>query len=312
MKKGKTERTKVLMIVNPRSGKLRPNFSARIIAEMFSDNNMEVGVFFTAPGYNADFLVKEHAKNFDIIACCGGDGTVSETIAGMMEAGIDKPMGYIPAGTTNDLARSIGIPTNPEKAAKVIIGQKSRPLDIGSFDDGTFVYIASFGAFTEVSYATPQKAKNIFGRFAYYLGAVKFMPKIQSYHVKVESDARTCEGDYIFGSVTNSTSVAGIFKFENDTVDFADGKYEVILIKRPKSLFSAFTILMSMLNKTYQHENIEMFRASDIRFTSDEPLDWAVDGEHKKGGTTVHIVNHPQAINLIMKKRRSDKKNRNA
>lgn len=296
------------MIVNPRSGKLRPSFSARKIAEMFSENNMEVGVFFTAPDYNADFLVKEHAKDFDIIACCGGDGTVSETIEGIMKANIDKPIGYIPAGTTNDLARSIGIPTKPEKAAKVIIARKARPLDIGSFDDSNFVYIASFGAFTEVSYATPQKAKNIFGRFAYYLGAMKYMPKIRSYHVKVETDAKNCEGDYIFGSVTNSTSVAGIFRLENDMVDFADGKYEVMLIKRPKNLYTAFMILMSMLNKTYKHENIELFRASDIKFTSDEPLDWAVDGEHKKGGTIVHIVNRPQAVKIIMKKRRSDKK----
>ncbi len=302
-KKKKKERTKVLMIVNPRSGKLRPSFSARKIAEMFSENNMEVGVFFTAPGYNADFLVKEHAKDFDIIACCGGDGTVNETITGMMEAGIHKPLGYIPAGTTNDLAHSIGIPTKPEKAAKVIIGQTARPLDIGSFDDGNFVYIASFGAFTEVSYATPQKAKNLFGRLAYFFGAMKFMPKIRSYHVRVESDTQTVEGDYVFGSVTNSTSVAGIFRFEPDKVDFADGQYEVMLIRRPKSIFTAFMILMSMLNKTYGHKNIQLFRASDIRIISEEKLDWAVDGEHKKGGNTVHIVNHPKAIDLIMKKR---------
>ena len=195
MKKKLVNRKKVLMIVNPRSGKLRPGFSTRKTAEMFSDNNMEVGVFFTAPDYNADFLVREHAASFDIIACCGGDGTVSETIKGIMESGTDKPMGYIPAGTTNDLARSIGIPSNPNKAAKVIISGKEYPVDIGSFDDDSFVYIASFGAFTEVSYETPQKAKNIFGRLAYFFSAMKYMPKIRSYHIKLESDARSCEGD---------------------------------------------------------------------------------------------------------------------
>ena len=295
------------MIVNPRSGKLRPSFSARKIAEMFSDNDMEVGVFFTAPDYNADFLVKEHAGDFDIIACCGGDGTVSETIKGIMESGINKPMGYIPAGTTNDLARSIGIPSKPEKAARVIISGNERPVDIGSFDDDSFVYIASFGAFTEVSYETSQKAKNIFGRFAYFFSAMKYMPKIRSYHIKLESDARSCEGDYIFGSVTNSTSVAGIFRFENDMVDFADGKYEIMLIRRPDNIFTAFRILMSMLNRSYKHENIELFRASDIKISSDEPLDWAVDGEHKRGGNTVHIINNPQAINMLMKKKRTNK-----
>ncbi|MBQ8134056.1 MAG: diacylglycerol kinase family lipid kinase [Clostridia bacterium] len=301
-KKKTKDRTKVLMIVNPRSGKLRPSFSARRIAEMFLNNNMEAGVYFTSPEYNADFLVREHEKDFDIIACCGGDGTLSETVSGMMEIKSKKPIGYIPAGTTNDLARSLRMATKPEKAAKVIITEKARPLDIGSFDDSYFVYIASFGAFTEVSYATSQKAKNIFGRFAYFFGAMKYMTKIQSHHINVEADGKTYEGDYAFGSVTNSTSVAGIFKFENDVVDFADGKYEVMLIKRPKNLFTAFAICMSMLNKTYKHKNIEFFHASDIRMTCDEPLDWAVDGEHKKGGKAVHIQNHPQAVNLIMKK----------
>ena len=309
-KRKKGTRTKVLMIVNPRSGTtFRPPFSARRIAEIFLDNDMEVGVFFTSPEYNADFLVKEHADEFDIIACCGGDGTVSETIKGIMKEGIEKPLGYIPAGTTNDLARSIGLPTKPVKAARVIVAGRQRPLDIGSFDDSSFGYIASFGAFTEVSYATPQKIKNIFGRFAYYLGAMKCMPKIHSHHIRLESDTRKCEGDYIFGSVTNSTSVAGIFKLDNDMVDFADGKYEVMLIKRPRNIFTAFMILMSMLNKSYKHENIELVCASDITITSDEPLDWAVDGEHKRGGKTVHIVNHPQAINMIMKKKPGKPKN---
>ena len=155
-KKKKNERVKVLMIVNPRSGKLRPSFSARRIAEMFLDNNMETGVYFTSPDYNADFLVREHEKEFDIIACCGGDGTLSDTVSGMMHIKSKKPIGYIPAGTTNDLARSLRMATKPEKAAKVIITEKARPLDIGSFDDSYFVYIASFGAFTEVSYATSQ------------------------------------------------------------------------------------------------------------------------------------------------------------
>lgn len=295
------------MIVNPRSGKVRPSFSTREIVDLFADNNFEVGMFFTAPDYNADFLVREHAADFDIVACCGGDGTVSETIKGMMDANIDKPLGYIPAGTVNDLARSIGIPTKTVKAAKVIIGQEAFPLDIGSFNDSSFVYIASFGAFTEVSYSTPQKLKNLFGRFAYYFSAMKYMPKIHSYHVKVESDARKCEGKYIFGSVTNSTSVAGIFKFEKDMVDFADGKYEVMLIKRPDSFFTACMIVLSMLSKSYKHENIELFRASDITITSDEPLDWAVDGEHIRDGNVIHIVNHPQAIDLISKRRKNKK-----
>ena len=300
-KKRKKERIKVMFIVNPKSGKRRPYFSAGKIADMFAQNNMEVAVYFTAPGYKADFLVKEHINEFDIVACCGGDGTISEAISGMMECGANKPLGYVPAGTTNDLARSLNITTNMSKAAKAIITGKPQPLDVGSFDDDYFIYIASFGAFTEVSYATSQKAKNLFGRLAYIFGAVKYMHTIKSYHLKVNTDTIDTEGDYIFGALTNSTSVAGIFKFENEFVDFADGQYEVMLIRRPDNIFTAFAICMSMLNKTYGHKNIELFKASEIEFISEDPLDWAVDGEHKQGGNVVHIKNNPQAIHLIAK-----------
>lgn len=300
--KKKKERTRVMMIINPHSGKRRLNFSTGKIADMFAKNNMEVAAYFTSPDYKADYLVKEHINEYDIIGSCGGDGTISETITGIMKSGVKKPLGCIPMGTTNDLARSLHMSTDTMKAAKVIATGEPRPFDIGSFNDSYFVYIASFGAFTEVSYATSQKAKNIFGRLAYIFGAMKYMHKIKSYHMKVVTDDRSCEGDYIFGAVTNSTSVAGIFKFENDMVDFADGKFEVLLIKRPKSLANAIATGLSMLNKTYRHENIILFHASEISISSDEPLDWTVDGEHKNDGCNIEIKNNHKAVDIIMKK----------
>lgn len=291
-----------MFIVNPKSGRRKPYFSAGRIADMFAENNMEVAVYFTAPGYKADFLMKEHINDFDIIACCGGDGTISEAISGMMNSEQKRPIGYVPAGTTNDLARSLNITTNMTKAARIIITGEPTPLDVGSFDNDYFIYIASFGAFTEVSYETSQKLKNIFGRLAYLVAAVKSLYRIKTHHIKVNADGECFEDDFIFGAVTNSTSVAGIFKFEDDFVDFADGKYEIMLIRRPKNVFEAFAMVMSMLNKTYGNKLIRILKASDITITSDEPLDWSVDGEHKRGGTTVHIKNNHQAINLITKK----------
>lgn len=302
MQENKEKRKKVLMIVNPRSGKRRPYFSAGKIAEMFAENDMELAVYYTAPDYNAEFLVKEHAADSDIIACCGGDGTISETISGLMDMNINKPVGYIPAGTTNDLARSLDIPTRSIKAAQAIISGDACPLDIGSFDSSYFVYIASFGAFTEVSYATSQKAKNLFGRLAYFFSAAKYMTKIRSHHLKVSTDKKRTEGDYIFGAITNSTSVAGLFKYKNNSVDFSDGKYEVLLIKKPRNIFSALGICSSMLRGTYKGKYIEFFHASELEISSDKPLDWSVDGEHKRGGKTVRIKNHPQAVRLLMKK----------
>lgn len=301
-KKNKRPKKHVMLIVNPKAGKKRSKFEVADIADLFAKSEFEVAIYFTSLEYGAEYLVKEHAHEVDIIACCGGDGTVNQIIKGMMETKKCPPLGYIPSGTTNDLAASLGMTKNFKRAAKVIISEGGLPFDIGTFDDDYFAYIASFGAFTEVSYNTSQKAKNIFGRLAYIFSAIRCMNKIKSYHVKIETEEKNIEGNYIFGAVTNSTSIAGVFKFEDDMVDFADGKYEILLIKQPKSLFKAFEICMSMFNKSYKNENITLIHASDIKITSDEPLEWALDGEHKTGGKTVKIKNNPQAIEIIRKK----------
>lgn len=293
---------RVMLIVNPKAGNRLSKFAVSDIADLFAKNKFEVAIYFTSLEYGAEYLVKEHGHKFDIIACCGGDGTVNEIIKGMMEINDNTPLGYIPAGTTNDLAKSLGLSKNIKRATKNIISEKARPFDVGTFDDSYFAYIASFGAFTEVSYNTPQKAKNIFGHAAYVFSAMKCMHKIKSYHIKVETDERNAEGDYIFGAVTNSTSVAGLFRFESNMVDFADGKYEVLLIKKPKDLITAFKICMSMINRSFKNENIVLFHASHIKVISEEPLDWSLDGEHKRGETTVEIQNNHQAIQIIRKK----------
>lgn len=304
MKKKKLPRTRVLMIVNPKSGRRKPYFSAGKIAELFAKRNMEVGVFFTSLDYNADYLVAEHGHEADIVACCGGDGTISEIITGMMKDNVRKPLGYIPAGTTNDLARSLDMHTDLMKAAKTIVYGRPRPLDVGSFNDDYFIYIASFGAFTEVSYATPQKAKNIFGHMAYLLNAFRFMNTISSHHVRIKSDTKNVEGDYIFGAVTNSKSVGGVFRFRDDMVDFNDGKYEVLLIKRPQKKIEVLNIIISMLRQNYSNRYITFFHASEIDIETDEDLDWAVDGECIHGGKNVHIKNNKHAVDLIMRKSR--------
>lgn len=293
---------RIMLIVNPKAGKMRSKYAVSDIADLFAKNKFEVAIYFTSIEYGAEYLVKEHVRNFDIVACCGGDGTVNEIIKGMMTIPDCPPLGYIPSGTTNDLASSLGMTKNIKRAAKAIISEQGFPFDVGTFDDSYFAYIASFGAFTEVSYNTSQKAKNIFGHMAYVFSAMKCMHKIKTYHIKVETDEKNIEGDYIFGAVTNSTSVAGMFKFESDMVDFADGKYEVLLIKQPKNLMTAFKICMSMINRSFKNENIVLFHASDIKIISDEPLDWALDGEHKRGGNIVTIKNNYRAIKIIRKK----------
>ncbi len=296
-----TPKKRIMLIVNPKAGMKRKKANVQDIADYLAKNKYEVAIYFTSLEYGAEFLTTEHAGDFDIVACCGGDGTVNECVRGLVKMKKKPELGYIPAGSTNDLANSLDLPKNAKRAAKTIITEKALPFDIGSFDDGWFVYIASFGAFTELSYNTPQKAKNIFGHAAYMLGVMRSMRNIRTHHVRIEADGEIIEGDYIFGAVMNSTSIAGTFRLDDELVDFSDGKYELLLIKHPKTLGNAIAVSLSMMNKTYRHELITLKHASEFIIETDEPLDWALDGERRRGGQTVRIHNNKHAVSIIRK-----------
>ncbi len=301
MKKRRANK-KIMLIINPIAGKSRAKYNLANIAALFYKNGYEPAIYFTDPDCGPEELIKRHAKDFDVVACCGGDGTVSEAIEGIMEIDRQIPLGYIPCGTTNDLASSLDLPKNMKRAVSTIANEEPVPFDIGSFgDECHFAYIASFGAFTEVSYETPQRAKNLLGHLAYVFQSLKSMNKIKPYHVRIESEEKTIEDDFIFGSVTNSTSVAGIFRFDKSLVDFNDGLYEVLLVKQPKRLHTVIGIILSMLNTTYKHEHITLFQSSHIKITTDEDIEWSIDGEHRSGANIIEITNNHNAINLIRK-----------
>lgn len=303
MSKKRLPHKKIMLIVNPRAGKMQSKFALPDIADLWYKNGYETAVYYTAADIGADDLVKTHAADYDIVACCGGDGTVNSAIEGLMQMDNRPPLGFIPAGSTNDLASSLGLPKRMKRAANMIANEDPLTFDIGSFNtDAHFAYIASFGAFTEVSYNTSQSAKNILGHSAYIFAAMRAMPKIKSYHIRIESEELEDEGEYIFGAVTNSTSIAGTFKYEKDYVDFNDGKFEVLLIKTPHTFGRAFKVGLSMMNKSYKNRYITRFHTSKIKIISNVPLDWALDGEHKQGNTVTVIKNNPQAIQIIRKK----------
>lgn len=294
---------RVMLVVNPKAGNVMTKTSVDELSEMFTALSCETAIYFTSPEYSAEYLVKEHAEEVDIVVCSGGDGTVNDVIKAEMQLEKRVPIGYIPAGTTNDLARSLGLPKNPKKAIRNIVEEAPLPYDVGSFNDDYFAYIAAFGAFTEVSYSTSRKAKNIFGRTAYIFSAMKALHKPKSFHVQADIDGGKYEGDYCFFAVTNSTSVAGVFRYEGDKVHFTDGKFEVLMIKSPDSLKTAIGVVLSMFNKSYKHRNIQFFHASDLTINCDVPLDWTLDGEHAHTEGTVHIANNCRAVEIIRRSR---------
>ena len=238
---------KLLFIVNPKAGKAAIKNKLLAIIDMFTKADYQVTVYPTQAKKDAVRLVREQASNYDLLVCSGGDGTLDEVVTGIMRASCPVPIGYIPAGSTNDYAKSLGIPSDNIKAAQNIINGTPFLCDVGIFSDRYFVYIAAFGAFTEVSYSTPQQTKNLVGHLAYLLEGARSLTAIKSYSVAVAYDDELVEGEYIFGMVTNSISVGGFKRFRGNEVQYDDGLFEGLFIKQPKNPLELQAIIGALL-----------------------------------------------------------------
>ena len=287
---------KVLLIVNPVSGKMKAKSSLLDVVTVLQKKDMSVTVGITEyRGHATEMALKAEGQGFDKVICFGGDGTLNETITGLMKAESKLPLGYIPAGSTNDFAASMKLSNVPARAALTVCEGKSNPIDIGHFNnDRYFTYVAGFGAFTKCSYSVAQGMKNLLGHFAYVLGSVKEIASIRSYNIKVELDGKTVEGDYIFVSVTNSTSVAGIVKLNDELVDMSDGVFEVALVKKPRNIIELNKIISAITSSNFENGGIEFYKSSKIKIVTDQKLDWTLDGEHavSEGDVVVENINH--------------------
>lgn len=291
---------KLYFILNLQSGKATISSKLAVVIDMFTKAGYEVTARPTQERMDACAAAKYACgQGFDLIVCSGGDGTLNEVIQGVMRSEKKLPIGYIPAGSTNDFARGVGIPRNIIDAVQWIIDGKKYPCDIGSFNDKFFTYIAAFGAFTEVTYETSQQVKNVLGHVAYVLNGISILKNIKSYHMKITYDDEIIEDNYIFGMVTNSSSVAGLLSLNNFLLD--DGLYEVTLIKTPGNPLDLQRIIHSLLNIDIDIDTayIKSFRTSKIRFECDDELQWTIDGEFGGAYKTVDVCNNKQAIELM-------------
>lgn len=292
---------KMLLIVNPCSGKKKVKNNLFDIINIFDTGGFEVTVRLTAYGGHATELAKEYSESgeYACIVCCGGDGTLNETLNGIAIGDNSVPVGYIPSGSTNDFAASMNIDPDAIAAAMKIINGRPLPIDIGKFNDRYFSYIASFGAFTSVSYNTSQQFKNVFGHLAYVLEGMKDITAIRPYRVRAEADGKVFENDYIFGAVTNSTSVAGIVKIDSEFVDMNDGLFEVTLVRKPKNIIELHEIVQGCFASDFSNKMFDFFKASDIRFDTGVPITWSVDGERAEAESMVEVKNLHNYINFI-------------
>ena len=294
---------KMLFIYNPRAGRGRIKNELADILDIFASGGYEITIAPTRKNGDAEKIVAEREADYDIVVCSGGDGTLDETVRGMMKNDYRTPLGYIPAGSTNDFGGSLALPKDMLKSANIIVDGADKAVDVGMFNNEAFVYVAAFGAFTEVSYSTDQDMKNAIGHSAYILEGMKSFGKIKPQHMKIEYDGEVIEDNFIYGMVTNSVSVGGIKGITGENVDLADGIFEVNLIRELKNPLEFQQLLSALAIGKYEFsENIVSFRSGHIKIESDEKVAWTLDGENGGKHNRVEIINVPKAIDIRVAK----------
>ncbi len=273
------------------------------IVDIMVKAKYDVTIYATQAKEDAKRKVIESAKNFDRIVCCGGDGTLDEVVTGIREAELDIPLGYIPAGSTNDFASSLGLSNDMIKAAKIAVGKKSRFLDVGQFNEDTFVYIAAFGIFTEISYETPQELKNVLGHLAYLLSAAKSLAAIPNYLMHMETQDKIIDDRFIYGMITNSTSVAGFKGMTGKNVELSDGEFEVTLIRSPNDAMELSEIIAYLTGGNNPTKMVYSFKTNHIRICSTEKIPWTLDGEFGGKHTIVDIKNLCRKVQIFVDKK---------
>lgn len=293
---------KMLFIMNPYAGQRRANRYLADILTVFNRAGYDVTVYMTAGPGDAVGAVQERAAEMDLIACCGGDGTFNETVTGMLRAGVDVPLGYIPAGSTNDFASSLRLPSNVMVAARTIVEGTPRRYDVGCFGDRYFTYVASFGAFTRASYATPQSVKNALGHTAYLLEGIQELSQLKNVHVRLELDeGRVIEDDFLFGAISNSLSVGGILTLDRKQVDMSDGLFELLLVRAPQDITEVSECIRALQTQKYNCRMITFLSASRVKVTASADMAWTLDGEREDGHENVEAKILHHAIQLIQK-----------
>ena len=288
------------LIINPNAGTRQARRFLPEIITVFNRAGYLCSIYVTEKRGDATRFVRDNAGGADLVVACGGDGTLNEVITGLQLGGHTMPLGYIPCGSTNDFASGLGLPVAPLIAAGTIVSGKPHTLDAGLFGtDRYFSYTASFGAFTSVSWSTPQNVKNVLGHAAYILEGIRSLADIRPIHMRITADGQQFEADYIFGAICNSTSLGGVLKLEDRDVDMNDGRFEALLIPFPEDLLVLNQILTALRTHHYDDPSLYFMRAASFTFEGAPDLTWTLDGEAADGGSVIEIKNIHNAIKLV-------------
>ena len=290
---------KLLFIVNPRAGKTKSTAPLFDAVAAFSRAGYLVRVFVTEAGGQARDIAAKWGGQYDLVVCAGGDGTLNETISGLMQLEQRPPLGYLPNGSTNDFAASLHLHTTVATAARAVAGGIPYSLDIGRHNDRYFAYVVSFGAFTRSSYSASQAAKNALGHFAYILEGLGDLDSLRPYRCAIDADGEHFEGDFIFGAVCNSTSLGGLVKLDPKHVSMDDGTLELLLLRMPKTALDLQNLITAMTRMQYDYPGVIFRHVKNVVLTTDENISWSLDGEYAASAPRVEIQCLPGAIELV-------------
>lgn len=291
---------KLLMIVNPRAGKNKSHGPLFDAAADLSRAGFLLSIHMTTgPGDAAETALREGGR-YDLVVAAGGDGTLNEVVSGLVQLKRPPLLGYLPQGSTNDFAASLHISGDPLEAAAAIVRNVPRQLDVGFWNQRSFIYVASFGAFTRTSYAASQAAKNALGHFAYILEGMKDLNTLRPYQVRITADGETLDGEYLFGAVCNSTSIGGLMKLDEERVVLDDGMFEMLLIPNPKNAADLQSLVHALLNQEYDSQGLIFRHVSSVHLETEEDLPWSLDGEYAPSAPVVNVENRRRALTMLL------------
>lgn len=289
---------KCALIINPCSGQKRVLKDVPRISSLLTAAGYHTAVYFTARHKHAEEIAMT-CHDCDLIICTGGDGTLNQVVNGLVKSGIHVPIGYIPAGSTNDFANTLELSHSPCDAAQQIIYGQKMDCDIGMFDNQCFVYVASFGLFTAASYSTPQEVKNAFGPAAYFVRGFRELLNAPTYQVSITADDNFICGEYMLGLISNTLSVGGVMKFQDNDVDLNDGLFEVLMVRRPTTLKQCEELIEGFVNRRFDNEMFVYCKAKNVLVTTNKSIVWSLDGEESSPINTVCIKNLHSRIQII-------------
>jgi len=289
----------MFFLINPVAGKQAVGNQLIPILDMFAKAGFEVTVRISQSGQDVTESFSAGAALYDTLVCCGGDGTLNTATDALIKSGVQPRFGYIPAGTVNDFATTYGIPKNPIEAAKIIAAGNSKLIDIGSFNNRAYVYVAAFGSIADVSYSTPQKMKNTLGRMAYLVEGAKSFLHMKPYKISFTCDGKGVDGEFIYGSLSNSRYIGGFKLPIMRDYSFNDGLMEVLLVKKPKNLADANKILNCLVTQKADGEMVTYMQAHEIRYTAEEDVPWSLDGEYGGSFKEAEVQMQHQVLDMI-------------